>query len=160
MCVCVSRSVTSNFLWPYGLLPTRLLYAWDSPDKNSGMDSHSLLQGLFPTQGSNPGLLNCRQILYHLRHQGSPVVYSRKLIIAFLCKLFAMQQISVQMHFSLLLPCHFLKDFPHQVSCEYQSFWCHWAKANSDLNKLHTTVLYPFLCITPHAQICRLKIKQ
>ena len=100
-------------------------YAWDSPDKNSGMDSHSLLQGLFPTQGSNPGLLNCRQILYHLRHQGSPVVYSRKLIIAFLCKLFAMQQISVQMHFSLLLPCHFLKDFPHQVSCEYQSFWCH-----------------------------------
>ena len=160
MCVCVSRSVMSNSLWPYGLLPTRLLCAWDSPDKNSGMDSHSLLQGLFPTQGSNPGLLNCRKILYHQRNQGSPGVYSRKLIISFLCKLFAMQQISVQMHFSLLLPCHFLKDFPHQVSSEYQSFRCHWAKANSDLKKLHITVLYPFLCITLHAQICHLKIKQ
>ena len=32
---------------------------------------HALLQGIFPTQGSNPGLLHCRQILYHLTHQGS-----------------------------------------------------------------------------------------
>ena len=101
-----------------------------------------------------------RQILYHLSHQGSPVIYSRKVIIAFLCKLFAMQQISVQMHSSLLLPCHFLKeDSPHQVSCEYQSFRCHWANANSYLNKWHRTVLYPFLCVTPHAQISRLKNK-
>ena len=36
------------------------------------MGSHSLLQGIFPTQGSNPGLLHCRWILYHLSHQGSP----------------------------------------------------------------------------------------
>ena len=36
------------------------------------MGSHSLLQGIFPTQGSNPGLLNCRQILYQLSSQGSP----------------------------------------------------------------------------------------
>ena len=36
------------------------------------MGSHSLLQGIFTTQGSNPGLLHCRQILYHLSHQGSP----------------------------------------------------------------------------------------
>ena len=35
------------------------------------MSSHSLLQGIFPTQGLNPGLLHCRQILYHLSHQGS-----------------------------------------------------------------------------------------
>ena len=33
---------------------------------------HALLQGIFPTQGSNPGLLHCRQLLYHLSHQGSP----------------------------------------------------------------------------------------
>ena len=37
------------------------------------MSSHSLLQGIFLTQGSNPGLLHCRQILYHLRHQGNPL---------------------------------------------------------------------------------------
>ena len=37
------------------------------------MGSHSLLQGIFPTQGLNPGLLHCKQILYHLSHRGSPV---------------------------------------------------------------------------------------
>ena len=40
--------------------------------KNTGVGSHSLLQGIFPTQGSSPGLLHCRQISYHLSHQGSP----------------------------------------------------------------------------------------
>ena len=40
---------------------------WDSPGKNTGMGCHSLLQGIFPTQGSNStGLLYCRRILYHL----------------------------------------------------------------------------------------------
>ena len=43
-----------------------------SPDKNTGVDCHPLLQGIFPTQGSNPGLPHCRCILYYLRHQGSP----------------------------------------------------------------------------------------
>ena len=41
--------------------------------KNAGVGRHSLLQGIFPTQRSIPGLLNCRQILYHLSHQGSPI---------------------------------------------------------------------------------------
>ena len=40
--------------------------------KNTGVACHALLQGIFPTQGFNPGLPNCRQILYHLSHQGSP----------------------------------------------------------------------------------------
>ena len=43
----------------------------DSPGKNYGVGCHALLQGIFPTQGSNPGLLDCRQILYCLSHQGS-----------------------------------------------------------------------------------------
>ena len=41
---------------------------WDSPGKNIGLGSHSLLQGIFPTQGSNSGILDCRWILYHLSH--------------------------------------------------------------------------------------------
>ena len=46
---------------------------WNSSGQNTGeLGSHSLLQGLFPTQGSNPGLPHCRQILYKLSHQGSP----------------------------------------------------------------------------------------
>ena len=44
----------------------------DSPGKNAGVCCHTLLQGIFPTQGSNLGLLHCRQILYHLSHRGSP----------------------------------------------------------------------------------------
>ena len=44
----------------------------DSPGKNTGVGCHALLQGIFPTQESNPGLPHCRQILYHLSHQGSP----------------------------------------------------------------------------------------
>ena len=43
----------------------------DSPGKNIRVGCHALLQGIFPTQGLNPGLLHCKQILYHLRHQGS-----------------------------------------------------------------------------------------
>ena len=52
-----------------------LLCPWNSPGENTGVNSHSLLQGIFPTQGLNPHLLcllHCRHILYHLSHQGSP----------------------------------------------------------------------------------------
>ena len=42
-----------------------------SPGKNTGVGSHALLQGIFPTQGSKPGLPHCRWILYSLRHQVS-----------------------------------------------------------------------------------------
>ena len=45
---------------------------WDFPGKDTGVGCHSLRQGIFPTQGSNLGLLNCRQMLYHLSQQGSP----------------------------------------------------------------------------------------
>ena len=61
-----SHSVMSNSLWPYGLYSP-----WNSPGQNIGVDSLSLLQGIFPTQGSNPGLPHCRQILHQLSHKGS-----------------------------------------------------------------------------------------
>ena len=55
------------------LLPLHGLYSpWNSPGQNTGVGGLSLLQGIFPTQGSNPGLPNCRQILYQLSHKGSP----------------------------------------------------------------------------------------
>ena len=44
----------------------------NSPGQNTGMGSRSLLQGIFPTQGSKPGLPHCRWILYQLSHKGSP----------------------------------------------------------------------------------------
>ena len=50
----------------------------DSPGKNTGVGCHALLQGIFPTQGSNPGLPNCRWILYRLSHHGSPGYWGKQ----------------------------------------------------------------------------------
>ena len=57
---------------PHGLQPARLFCPWNSPGKNTGVGSCSLLHGILPTQGSNPGFLHFRQIVHHLRHQGIP----------------------------------------------------------------------------------------
>ena len=74
-----SRSVVSDSLWPHGLCSP-----WNSPGQNTEVGSLSLLQGIFPSQGLNPGLPHCRWILYQLSHKGSPrileVYRSRKII--------------------------------------------------------------------------------
>ena len=62
-----SCSVVSDFLRPHGLQSP-----WNSPGQNTGVGSLSLLQGILPTQGSNPGLPHCRQILYQLTYGGRP----------------------------------------------------------------------------------------
>ena len=57
----------------------RLFSPWYSPGQNTtGVGRLSLLQGIFPTQGSNPGLLPCRQILYQLSYEGSPESWMEK----------------------------------------------------------------------------------
>ena len=61
-----THSVVSDSLQPH-----RLYSPWNSPGKNTGVGNLSLLQGIFPTQGSNPGLPHCRRILYQLSFQGS-----------------------------------------------------------------------------------------
>ena len=53
------------------LQPHGLYIPWSSPGQDTEVGSPSLLQGIFPTQGSNPGLPLCRQILYQLSHKGS-----------------------------------------------------------------------------------------
>ena len=60
-----SHSVVSYSLWPHGLYSL-----WNSLGQNTGVGSLSLLQGIFPTQGLNPGLSHCRHILYQLNHKG------------------------------------------------------------------------------------------
>ena len=62
-----SHSVTSGSLWPHGLYSPR-----NFPGQNTGVGSLSLLQGIFPTQGLNPGLLHCKWFLYQLSYQGRP----------------------------------------------------------------------------------------
>ena len=61
-----SCSVVSDSLRTHGLYSP-----WNSPGQNTGVGSLSLLQGILPTQGSNPGLLHCKWILYQLSYQGS-----------------------------------------------------------------------------------------
>ena len=61
------KSLVSDSLQTHGLYSP-----WNSPGQNTGMGSLSLLQGIFPTQGLNPGLPHCRRILYQLSHKGSP----------------------------------------------------------------------------------------
>ena len=56
----------SDSLQPHGLYSP-----WNSPGQNTGVGSLSLLQGIFPTQGSNSGLSHCGWILYQLSHKGS-----------------------------------------------------------------------------------------
>ena len=56
------------------LLLCGLYSPWNSPGQNTGVGSLSLLQRIFPTQGSSPGLPHCRQILYQLSHKGSPKI--------------------------------------------------------------------------------------
>ena len=62
-----SHAVMSDSLQLHGLYSP-----WNSPGQNSGVGGLFFLQGIFPTQGSNPDLVYCRQIIYHLSYQGSP----------------------------------------------------------------------------------------
>ena len=68
---CESLSRVPLFATPWTVAHQAPL-SWDSPGKNNGVGYYALLQGIFPTQGLNPGPLQGRQILYSLSHQGSP----------------------------------------------------------------------------------------
>ena len=92
----VKRSETLSHVWlfvtPMELWPARLLCPWNSPGKNTGVGSHSLPQGIFPIQGSNPGLPHCRRSLYRPSHQGSPhqgspyhMIFEASLVFPFIC---------------------------------------------------------------------------
>ena len=68
VCSCSITTGISDSSQPNGPQPSRLFSPWDFPGENTGGDCHALLQWVFPTQGSNPGLLHCKCILYRLSH--------------------------------------------------------------------------------------------
>ena len=70
-CWLVAKSCPT-LLQPHGLSPTRLLCPWNFPGKNMGVGCYFLLQGIFPTQGSNPCLLHWQADSVPLSHLGSP----------------------------------------------------------------------------------------
>ena len=108
ICECVSHSVVSDSVTPWTVQPTRLLCPWNSPDKNTGVSSYSLLQGIFPSQESNPDLLHCRQILYHLSHQGSTQIGSSAPIFISYFSIFILSPFSQSIELKI---CQFLKSF-------------------------------------------------
>ena len=71
LCLVAQSCLTLSY--PMDCSPPASSIHGDSPGKNTGVGCHALLQGIFPTWGSNPGLPYCRRILYHLSHQGSPM---------------------------------------------------------------------------------------
>ena len=73
----------------------RLYSLWYSSGQNTGVGSLSLLQGIFPTQRSNPGLLHRRQILYHLSHQANPLLSGRGEEISLSSKIIHLSMFSI-----------------------------------------------------------------
>ena len=68
--LCLVTQPCPTLYDPMDCSPPGSSFHGDSPGKNTGVDCRALLQGTFPTQGLNPGLPHCRQILYRLSHQG------------------------------------------------------------------------------------------
>ena len=83
--MCVSHSVVLDSSQPRGLQSTRLLCPWNSSGKNTGVGCHFLLQGIFPIQESNPGLLHCRQTFLPSELPGKPTLVPHKVTVARLC---------------------------------------------------------------------------
>ena len=83
LCLCCAQSLSCVLLFcdPMDCGPPGPSVHGDSPGKNTGVGCHALLQEIFPTHGSNPGVLQCTWILYCLNHQGRPTPKRRRQII-------------------------------------------------------------------------------
>ena len=111
VCMCVGCTAVSSSLPHHGLYPTRLPCPWSSAGKNTGVGSDSLFQGIFPTQGLNPGLMRCRQILYGLSQRspkgasyGKPlwsVAITQTVSNVFLTYIFRFKYLNLQVKFLL-----------------------------------------------------------
>ena len=105
--MCVLCCLSPVRLSCHRLQPTRLLCPWDFPGKSIGVICHSLLQRIFLTQVSNPGLLHSRHILYHLSHTitvPKPWIY-----IVLFCF-----PVSLQIQV----------DASHELTCVLLTTWC------------------------------------
>ena len=109
--------------------PTTLLHPWDFPSKTTGVGCHFLLQRILPTQGSNLGLLHCRQTLYCLSHQGnssnrgkknenSSYVRERVYISFLVYSIYTLHQVGNKNQFLKLSLMHELKLNPIQIKLQ------------------------------------------
>ena len=117
--VCLNFAQSCPTLWPHGLEPS---VHGDSLGNNTGVGCHALLQQMFPIQGLNPGLLNCRQIPYCLSHQGSPGVQFSS--VAQSCPILCNPMDCSTPGFCSRLPCPSPTPRVYSHSCPL-SQWCH-----------------------------------
>ena len=82
----------SDTKWNCAVPPYMLYSPWNSPRQNTRVGNCFLLQGIFPTQGLNPRLPHCRQILYQLNHQGSPRILQWLSNLSLLQRIFPTQE--------------------------------------------------------------------
>ena len=110
---------------PMDCSPTRLLYSWNSPGKNTRVGSYSLLQGIFLTKRLNVALLHCRQILYPLSHQRNSTPSKLNMNFLKACKLSSIWQ---------LFPWGYHKSTYRVLGyflCYYNSIWFRGQSKNS-----------------------------
>ena len=131
-----SCSVVSNSLGSH-----RLYSSWNSPGQNTGVGRLSLFQGIFPTQGSNPGHPHCWRILHQRSHEGSPR------ILEWVAYLFSSES-----------------SWPRNwtgVSCIAGGFFTHWAIREALLLSLVTCLFRPlvlfffFTQLSSHTSVCK-----
>ena len=79
MLLCLVAQSFPTFCNPMDYSPSGSSFHGDCPGRNTRVRCHALLQGIFPTQGSNSGMPHCRLILYYLIHQGSLLVNDKKI---------------------------------------------------------------------------------
>ena len=140
MCVCLVTQSCPTLCNPMDCSPPGSSVHGDSPGKNTGVRCHALLQGIFPTQGSNPGLLHCRRILFPSEPPGKPkntTVGSLSLLQG----IFPTQELN-------------------WVSCIAGRFLTSWATREAHIR--HTVYYFPYihnftcLCHSWHSSTCSL----
>ena len=121
LCVYVSHLVVFDSLQPHELQPTRLLCLWNSSGKNTGVGSHSFLQGIFSIKGLNLCLLHCRQILYSLSQQGNPdklytyLIYILFFLLANKNCIYLVSNFSFKFHFHIFAKIPFDKVVSNEI---------------------------------------------
>ena len=108
MHACSAASVVSDSLQPHGLQPISLLSPWDFPGKNTGVGCHALLQGIFPTQGSNP-CLPLADGFFTAEPPRKPHLPLTSSLVTSLSKVMCWPTLHKLTSFSLLLNGHFIQ---------------------------------------------------
>ena len=142
VCVYVSHSVMSDSLWPYRLWPTRLLCPLNYPSKNTRADYHAFLQGIFPTQGSNPSLLHCKADSLPPELPGKPFILvgipqSEELFSwnSEISLLISLQCVCVCMLMSISVCTHAYLPLHKCVSCRKGSHFSNYAICRTIVNR-------------------------